>query len=335
MFLIRKLMMAIVAGGLLHGTSPASEDFKTEDLFATIEGTQSDSDLIASARVGSADITVTEEEIDQMISEALIKNKTSNFNEGLDLLRQAVEKSNFEAAKPRYFLAKQYVLMLDNNTAPQTERESFSKMAQEHLEAAGKMGAHAKWTQNPQWAKHAREMQINVGDGSGGIVLGGQDYNILALISVLEETACSDGRLDVVQTIFNRMNDNQWPSTVTGVAFQSGQFEPFFHTTPANVNNEGKAANFLSRQRGMTYTEALRAIQQVKADMKNENKMRQARDFVGGRAYFKGVSQYRYRAASDPRRRHGCNFYHTERGETAATLQRRVQKAPLRVTGSN
>jgi hypothetical protein len=334
MFLIRKLMLAVIAGGILNGAYIASEDFKTEDLFATIEG-NSQANGVLIANNSATTTSVTEAEIDRIISEALLKNKTNNFNEGLSLLRQAVEKSNFEAAKPRYFLAKQYVLMVDNNSAQQTEKESFMKMAQEHLEAAGKMGAHAKWTQNPQWAKHAREMQVNVGDGSGGIVLGGQDYNILALISVLEETACSDGRLDVVQTVFNRMNDNQWPSTVTGVAFQSGQFEPFFHTTPANVNNEGKAANFLSRQRGMTYTEALRAIQQVKTDMKNENKMRQARDFVGGRAYFKGVSQYRYRLASDPRRRHGCNFYHTERGETSATLQRRVQKAPLRVTGSN
>ncbi len=334
MLLTRKLILILVAGGVLTRPYIANEYFRAEDLFATIENnSQTSENLIANNN--ATNTRVTEAEIDRIISEALNKNGTNNFNEGLSLLRQAVEKSNFEAAKPRYFLAKQYLLMLDNNTAPQTERESFSRMAQDHLAAAGEMGAHAKWTQNPQWARHAREMQISVGDGNGGIVLGGQDYNILALISVLEETACSDGRLDVVQTIFNRVNDNQWPSTVTGVAFQSGQFEPFFHTTPANVNTEGKAANFLSRQRGMSYTEALRAIQQVKTDMANEGKMRQARDFVGGRAYFKGVSQYRYRYNSDPRRRHGCNFYHTERGENSATLQRRIQKAPLRVTGSS
>jgi len=168
---------------------------------------------------------------------------------------------------------------------------------------------------------------------TAAVSLNAQDHNILALISVLEETACVEGRLDVVQVMFNRVNDSLWPNTITGVAFQRGQFEPFFNTSAANVATEGKAAQFLARARGMSYRTALASLQQIKRDMANADKMKAARDFVGGRAYFKGVSQYRNRKSGDPRRRHGCNYYHTERSDNATNMKQRVNKAPLVVNG--
>ena len=83
----------------------------------------------------------------------------------------------------------------------------------------------------------------------------------------------------------------------------------------------------------MSYDSALNALRSVKRDVADSNKMLQARNFVGGRTYFKGESEYPNRVASeDPLRKSGCNFHHIEpKQQTYSELNRLEKKGPTKI----
>ena len=154
------------------------------------------------------------------------------------------------------------------------------------------------------------------------INISGSELNALAALAILESgTQCQVERLDVAHVVFNRMNSPAFPSTVRSVVFQKGQFEPFFGHQFWEVSTQVRAASFVSKKRGMSYARALEQISRFKANLQDPNKMRNARSFVGGRTYFKGVTQYKHRVANeDPRRKYGCNFFHIGNGQSYGEL---------------
>jgi hypothetical protein len=154
-----------------------------------------------------------------------------------------------------------------------------------------------------------------------------REANMLAALAILEEPAGCP-RLDVVQVVLNRVASPRWPSDIERVAFQGGQFQPFFGVAPSQVDTEAEAARLVSRKRKETYSRALGAIRDVKAAMGDARQMADSRDFVGGRTSFKGVSQYRHMWNEDVRRRYGCNFYHREKSQSWKELENNRARTP-------
>jgi hypothetical protein len=162
--------------------------------------------------------------------------------------------------------------------------------------------------------------------------LSNRDYNVLIALAILEETKCEKGRLDVVQSVMARVEAGHWGTTITNVAFASGQFQPFFGMKPHQVDSETEVYQLLMKKRSMSSAQAQKAVKKLKNDMKNTSKMKDARKHVGGRVYFKGESQYPNRVPSeDPLRAQGCNFFHIGPNETYKQLKLREQSGPLQI----
>lgn len=163
--------------------------------------------------------------------------------------------------------------------------------------------------------------------------IGPGEANVLATLAILEAgMGCSEERLDIAQVIFNRINLGEWGRSITSVAFARGQFEAFFRLRPNQVDTEAEGAAAIARLRGVSQSRALAALRAFKRDLGDPAKMRNARRFVGGRVFFKGTSQLRYRVASeDPMRGPGCNFFHIGSGQTYSQLQKLEQRGPERV----
>lgn len=262
------------------------------------------------------------------ISQGLARNKENDHEEGLKKMIFATFQSKYKSSKAYYFLAKQYLEMslLPGNFS---KAENFRKQAAENFKKSIALESNLEYAENRQWANAARKMLEKM--QSKEIKLSSTDMNILASIAVLESGQnCSEERLDIVQSVFNRINSGQFPNTVQSVTFAANQFEPFFHIGPQTVNTETGAASHISKERGMSYEQALNAIRQVKNDVGDEIKMKAAKTFVGGRTFFKGQSEYDHRvAAEDPLRKQGCNFHHIEPDtQTYAELKALEVKGP-------
>lgn len=274
------------------------------------------------------------------IAEGLGKNREKDYSAGLNLMMQAVNHSDSQAAKAHYFLGKQYVQM-SGLTEYESDSESFVEKAKQSLRKAIDLESSnlSRFAENKQWAQAARKLFESI--ISKVVSLSALDFNILASLAVLESGEnCPEERLDIVQSVFNRINSNQFPNDVQSVAFHDAngdgkrdQFEPFFKIGPSAVSSESSAAAYISKKRGMTYEEALAAIRGVKNDAANEQKMKSARKFVGGRNFFKGKREYDHRVVSeDPLRKHGCNFHHINPDtQTYQELKILEQKGPSKI----
>ena len=270
--------------------------------------------------------------MNSLISRGLQKNKNKDYDSGLSLLMMAVVNTNNKAAKALYFLGKQYREMA-SLPKYQSESNQYNDNAKEYLKNAADLENDVGlYPENKEWALAAKRL---LETSSEVVKVSNSELNMLAALAVLESGAnCSEERLDIVQSVFNRINSNRFPNDIQSVAFASGQFQPFFPPVRvANVNTETSAATHISQKRGMSYDSALNALRSVKRDVADSNKMLQARNFVGGRTYFKGESEYPNRVASeDPLRKSGCNFHHIEpKQQTYSELNRLEKKGPTKI----
>ena len=266
------------------------------------------------------------------ISKALQKNKNKDYDGGLNLLMSSVVHTNNKAAKSLYFLGKQYKEMA---TLPKYEAQSrqYNQHAEEYLKHAVKLENDVSlYPENKEWALAAKKLLKN---SSQVVRIAKSELNILAALAVLESgSKCSEERLDIVQSVFNRINSDQFPNNVQSVAFATDQFQPFFPPVRVmDVNTENSAARHISNKRGLSFDAALNALRSVKRDVTDENKMLQARKFVGGRTYFKGESEYSNRVSSeDPLRKSGCNFHHIEpKNQTYSQLKKLENIGPTQI----
>ena len=266
------------------------------------------------------------------ISRGLQKNKNRDYDGGLSLLMMSVVNTNNKAAKALYFLGKQYKEM-SGLPKYKSQSKEYNDNAEEYLKTAVKLENELDlYPGNRKWALAAKEL---IETSSQIVRISNSELNILASLAVLESgSKCSEERLDIVQSVFNRINSDHFPNNVQSVAFASDQFQPFFPPVRvSNVNTENSAARHISNKRGLSFDEALNALRSVKRDVADQNKMLQSRKFVGGRTYFKGESEYSNRVASeDPLRKSGCNFHHIEpKNQTYSQLKRLENIGPTKI----
>ena len=275
-----------------------------------------------------------EKSMDQLISEGLGSNKKKDYRKGLELLQTAVQ-NNQEQSKAHYFLGKQYMEM---SSLPEfkSNGEQYQKQAKESFQKALSVGSSSSEASDQEWSKAAKKMLDQL-DGNIATITQAE-LNALATLALLEAgSKCT--ATDPVQVVFNRLNDPSQPKTLNGVMFARGQFQPYsdpkrgLQAQPWMVDTETKAASFVVNHRaGYTHTSALAEIRRIKAEMGDPQKMKNSRDFVGGRTFFKGVSQYPNRVVSeDPLRQQGCNFYHIGRGQSYSSLSGLEKHGPIRV----
>lgn len=277
--------------------------------------------------------SVSQPTMDQLISKGLGSNKEKDYRKGLELLQTAVENHK-EQSKAHYFLGKQYMEM---SSLPEfkSNAEQYQTQAKESFQKALSVGSGSSKASDQEWSKAAKKMLDQL-DGNTATITQGE-LNALATLALLEAgSKCT--ATDPVQVVFNRLNDPSQPNTLNGVMFASGQFQPYsdpkrkFQAQPWMVDTETKAASFVVTHRGGTPASALAEIRRIKAEMGDPQKMKNSRDFVGGRTFFKGVSQYPNRVVrEDPLRKQGCNFYHIEKGQSYSSLSGLKKRGPLKV----
>ncbi len=160
------------------------------------------------------------------------------------------------------------------------------------------------------------------------------DFYRLVTLSVLEAPT-SMGRLDVIQSVFNRLNApsvgaGQFGSSITEIVFEEKQYEPYFHFQASDIVDEASAIEVL-RSRGYSKSDALFALNEVIANLQHPKLMADARKHVGGRTQFKGVSQYPSRWPNeDPLRETGENFFHIDpKSQTYEQLSQLMLQGPL------
>lgn len=138
-----------------------------------------------------------------------------------------------------------------------------------------------------------------------------------AVLSILEAPS-RQGRVDVAQVIANRVSTNfgGYGGSVRDQAFAHRQFQPFFRRSYGigknDIRDRASAVAALNKA-GYSKTEAESALSNFFADVSNPAMVADSQQKVGGRAYFKGVSQYRHmRRGEDFLRHYGENFFHHE-----------------------
>jgi tape measure domain-containing protein len=150
----------------------------------------------------------------------------------------------------------------------------------------------------------------------------------LATLSTLEASTPM-GRADVAQSVFNRLNSGNYGSSVTDVLYAQGQYQPFFGSNPSQITDMQSAAQFLSKERGMSLEAAMNTLTETIRIFADPSKMADAAAHVGGRTDFKGTSQYGNMVAGEDRlRSNGENFFHIGGNQTYAQLARYQAQAP-------
>lgn len=177
----------------------------------------------------------------------------------------------------------------------------------------------------------APQQQPSTAAPAGATQLNQSELYRLATLSTLEASTAM-GRLDVAQSVMNRVNSGAYGDSVTDVLYAPGQYEPFFGADPSQINNLDSAAQFLSHERGMSLEQAKKTLQETIGMFGDQSKMADAARHVGGRTEFKGVSQYGNRVASeDPLRSQGENFFHIGTYQTYDQLAQYEAKAPTAI----
>jgi len=168
-----------------------------------------------------------------------------------------------------------------------------------------------------------------------GITLIATEFYQLITLSILEAPTLK-GRLDVIQSIFNRLNAPQvglgyYGNNITEVVFAEGQYEPYFHLSPNAIVDFDSAVTLLTRH-GYTHRQAKTALEKVTTALQDPQQVTNARTHVGGRTAFKGISQYPHRVPSeDPLRAKGENFFHIDANQTYEQLTELAKLGPQTV----
>lgn len=165
--------------------------------------------------------------------------------------------------------------------------------------------------------------------GGGGIGSGGMgggtpkpDQFVGAVLSILE-SGSRQGRVDVAQVISNRVGTNfdGFGKSIRSQAFASGQFQPFFKGTYGIGKNDIQdmdSAITALKKAGFSSSGAKSALNNFFSDVQNPAMVADSKSKVGGRAYFKGVSERRHMSGDDFLRSRALteNFYHHEDSDT-------------------
>ena len=155
----------------------------------------------------------------------------------------------------------------------------------------------------------------STGRGGGGAT---PDQFVGAVLSILE-SGSRQGRVDVAQVIANRVGTNfdGFGKSIREQAFASNQFQPFFKNSYGIGKNDiqdGSSAIAALKKAGFSSSDAKKQLNNFFADVQNQSMTSDSQSKVGGRAYFKGVSErgnmdstsfLRSRALTE-------NFYHNE-----------------------
>ena len=189
--------------------------------------------------------------------------------------------------------------------------------------------AQGLWQQLQQMAGFGGGGNNGGMNGGGGMTTGGAaseaDKFVGAVISILEAPS-RQGRVDVAQVVANRTASNfgGYGGTIRDQAFAPGQFQPFFQETYGigknDIQNKDSAIKALQKA-GYSVSQATEAIDNFFADIADNAKVADSAAKVGGRAYFKGVSQYGNMSGDDFLRNHGENFFHHENSDTKNRTQ--------------
>jgi len=151
----------------------------------------------------------------------------------------------------------------------------------------------------------------------------------LAALAVAEAPS-RQGRVDVAQTVFNRINATRaglfpFGQNITETAFQDKQFAPYFGIDPKTIRDRQTAIDFLVSQRKIPRKDAEAAYEQFIKDLNNPEMRENSRQFLRGRISFKGVEEIANRVATgkgpadydtyDPQRASNENYFHIVREE--------------------
>jgi murein DD-endopeptidase MepM/ murein hydrolase activator NlpD len=119
--------------------------------------------MFSNLMVGIRAEVTPEKQIDSSIKNALELNRSGRYTEALETLRESVKKTNFKAAKPRYFLARQYQLMA---SLPQfsAQKAEFLQTMDDHIKGCIEIKNEnlTTYTENTIWAAHAEEFSTTV-----------------------------------------------------------------------------------------------------------------------------------------------------------------------------
>ncbi len=147
------------------------------------------------------------------------------------------------------------------------------------------------------------------GDGMGGGGTGaggsGQDFATLATVAALE-SGSAQGRADVAQSVYNRLGDGSYGSSITDILTRQGQYQVAFKDPKAssgagtqiadvfkNIKTEDdavKAIMYYYKARGQSITaDRARKMYRESASAISDPKLRQnASAYVQGRTEFRG-----------------------------------------------
>ncbi|MCO4784185.1 MAG: cell wall hydrolase [Candidatus Cloacimonetes bacterium] len=306
--------------------------------------------------------------IDVEVEKVLKDNNRNYLTKGKNTLVALDKKIDGKSAKLKYYLAKQYVYLARVYSSKEASFKSQAKSALEQAKALDNKHVD-EYTENNLWAKKA-EALLDEGLGKvedvpvsvtsinselknlpgNRVTLSNYDLNALASIAVLESGAkCQQETLDVAQVVFNRINSKYFKNTIDEVVFRYKAFEPFGSVDGSS--NKSKRQNIFSSRdlslkyvadfrKGMDYRLAKQRVEKFIVDLKDVTRMKGARNFVGGRAFFLGSNQSYHPSRGDvTRNRHKCNHYKfglyndSEMRTHKRVKDELVREAPVEVTG--
>ncbi|PCJ19765.1 MAG: hypothetical protein COB02_06130 [Candidatus Cloacimonadota bacterium] len=334
--------------------SPASNENKSENKEEPIDtpGVLSEEDKI----------------IDEKIELVLNENKKNYLTKGKNRLEKLDSAIGGKSAKLKYYLAKQYVFLA---RAYKSKSQSLKSKAKTLLLVSKSLKNKNldTYTENNLWAEKAEklldegfktveEAPVSVTNintelqnlPGNKVKLSSYDLNALASIAVLEAGAnCQKETLDVAQVIFNRINSRYFKNTIDQVVFRYKAFEPFGSVDGTSnkskrsriFNTRDKSLKYIADfRRGMDYKKAKTRVDIFINALKNTTKMKAARNFVGGRAFFLGSNQSYHPSRGDVTRdRRKCNHYKfglyndRELRTHKRVKDELVREAPVEVTG--
>lgn len=166
------------------------------------------------------------------ISDALKKNSfgSTRYREGLEILRNGYEvvKARGQVTfKIQYFLAKQYILILENEDLGQEESQKFIQNSLFHLkEASQQTGSGLSLSTGVDLRGSVSKLRRRLAQFQPQMLeLPSSEFNILAAAALLEAgSRCEEDAIDVTHAIINRVNDPSFGSSVESVVFARGQF---------------------------------------------------------------------------------------------------------------
>lgn len=332
----------------------SSEDTKPEN--------QSNSDTTATA------LSESDKAIDKDIEKILKENEKNYLTKGKNKLVELDKSIDGMSAKVKYYLAKQYVYLARVYSG---KARNFKSLAKAALQQAEKLEGKNldTYTENNLWAKKAtvlleeglnkvEDVPVSVTSVNSElqnlpgnkVKLSNYDLNALASIAILEAGAkCQQETLDVAQVVFNRLNSKYFKNTMDEVLFRYKAFEPFGPVDGKSgaakragiFNSRDKSLKYVADfRKGIDYRLAKERVEKFISDLKDVTRMKGARNFVGGRAFFLGSNMSYHPSRGDvTRNKHRCNRYKfglyndSELRTHKKVKDELVREAPLEVIG--